>query len=103
VAAGHEYGCVFIMLNKSEKDYSPTGKRYIHHEGIGSKVVICVREFKNDVPGAEPYSMLGLCDFVKYEGQADEYHIETHKTDTDEVCEEDREVGGVRSVHRCLC
>ena len=34
----------------------------------GSKVVICMREFKNDAAGAAPYSLLGLCDFVKYEG-----------------------------------
>ena len=85
----------FITLNKSDKDYSPTtmyndysineilfhwqsqsttsdnsptGQRYIHHKERGSKVVICVREFKHDVAGAAPYSLLGLCDFVKYEG-----------------------------------
>ena len=85
----------FITLNKSDKDYSPTtmyndysineilfhwqsqsttsdnsptGQRYIHHKERGSKVVICVREFKNDAAGAAPYSLLGLCDFVKYEG-----------------------------------
>ena len=27
-----------------------------------------MREFKNDAAGAAPYSLLGLCDFVKYEG-----------------------------------
>ena len=85
----------FITLNKSDKDYSPTtmyndysineilfhwqsqsttsdnsptGQRYIHHKERGSKVVVCVREFKNDAAGAAPYSLLGLCDFVKYEG-----------------------------------
>ena len=85
----------FITLNKSDKDYSsttmyndysineilfhwqsksttsdnsPTGKRYIHHKERGSKVVICVRECKNDAAGAAPYSLLGLCDFVKYKG-----------------------------------
>ena len=42
----------FITLNKSDKDYSPTGQRYIHHKERGSKVVICVREFKNDAAGA---------------------------------------------------
>ena len=85
----------FITLNKSDKDYSPTtmyndysineilfhwqsqsttsdtsstGQRYIHHKERGSKVVVCVREFKNDAAGAAPYTLLGLCDFVKYEG-----------------------------------
>ena len=85
----------FVTLNKSDKDYSPTtmyndysineilfhwqsqsttsdnsptGQRYIHHKERGSKVVVCVREFKNDSAGAVPYSLLGLCDFVKYEG-----------------------------------
>ena len=27
-----------------------------------------MREFKNDAAGSVPYSLLGLCDFVKYEG-----------------------------------
>ena len=85
----------FITLNKSDKDYSlttmyndyslneilfhwqsqsttsdksPTGQRYIHHKEREAKVVICVREFKNDAAGAAPYLLLRLCDFVKYEG-----------------------------------
>ena len=85
----------FITLNKSDKDYSPTtmyndysindvlfhwqsqsttsdtsktGQRYIHHKEQGSNIIVCVREFKNDMAGAAPYTVLGLCDFVKYEG-----------------------------------
>ena len=85
----------FITLNKSDKDYSPTtmyndysineilfhwqsqsttsdnsptGQRYIHHKERGSRIIICVREFKNDMAGAAPYTLLGLCEFVKYEG-----------------------------------
>lgn len=85
----------FITLNKSDKDYSPTtmyndysindvlfhwqsqsttsdtsktGQRYIHHKEQGGNIIVCVREFKNDMAGAAPYTVLGLCDFVKYEG-----------------------------------
>ena len=85
----------FITLNKADKDYSPTtmyndysineilfhwqsqsttsdtsptGQRYIHHRELGTNVILCVREFKNDAAGAAPYTLLGLCDFVQYEG-----------------------------------
>ena len=49
-------------------DTSKTGQRYIHHKEQGSNIIVCVREFKNDMAGAAPYTVLGLCDFVKYEG-----------------------------------
>ena len=94
MAAGKEHGCVLYHAEQvgqglfadnhvqrsineilfhwqsqsTTSDNSPTGQRYIHHKERGSKVVICVREFKNDAAGAAPYSLLGLCDFVKYEG-----------------------------------
>ncbi|WP_368293091.1 DUF3427 domain-containing protein [Dehalobacter sp. TBBPA1] len=84
----------FITLNKSDKDYSPTtlyhdysindrlfhwqsqsttsadsatGHRYIHHQENGSKVLLFVREYKADATGAEPYTFLGLADYVKHE------------------------------------
>jgi hypothetical protein len=92
-----EQGCdVFLItLNKSDKEYSPTtmyndysineylfhwqsqsttsadsptGQRYIHHKERGSRVLLFVREFKNDVAGASPYTFLGLADYVQHEG-----------------------------------
>ena len=66
---------LLVTLNKSDKDYSPstlyddysineklfhwqsqsttaensaTGQRYIHHKELGSKVLLFVRNFKND-------------------------------------------------------
>jgi superfamily II DNA or RNA helicase len=86
---------LFVTLNKSDKDYSPTtmyndysinerlfhwqsqstttpesptGKRYANHKVQGSKVLLFVREFKKDLAGTAPYTFLGLCDFVKSEG-----------------------------------
>ena len=86
---------LFVTLNKSDKDYSPTtmyndysindqlfhwqsqstttpqsttGQRYINHREMGSNVMIFVREFKNAKLGAAPYTFLGLADFVKSEG-----------------------------------
>lgn len=86
----------FITLNKSDKDYSPTtmyndysineilfhwqsqsttadtsttGQRYIHHKERGSKVLLFVREFKNDTFGnAAPYTFLGTANYVKHNG-----------------------------------
>ena len=88
---------LFITLNKSDKDYSPTtmykdysinevlfhwqsqsttsesstaGCRYINHKKEGSQVVLFVREFKTDrISGiAHPYTYLGLAEYVKHEG-----------------------------------
>ena len=88
----------FVTLNKSEKDYSPTtmyddysinewlfhwqsqsttsarsatGQRYIHHKEKGSRVLLFVREFKNDriTNGAEAYSYLGTVNYVKHDGE----------------------------------
>lgn len=91
-----EIDVFFITLNKSDKDYSPTtmykdysinetlfhwqsqsttntegkvGQRYIHHRRNGSKVLLFVREFKNDVYGnTEPYTYLGTANYVSHNG-----------------------------------
>ena len=86
---------LFVTLNKSDKEYSPTtmyndysinnelfhwqsqstttpqsktGQRYIHHREMGTSVMIFVREYKNTKLGAAPYTFLGLADFVNSEG-----------------------------------
>lgn len=41
---------------------------YPSYNERGSKMVVCVREFKNEAAGEAPYSLIGLCDFVKYDG-----------------------------------
>ena len=43
---------LLITLNKSDKDYSPAGQRYIHHRERGSRVLLFVREFKTDTSPA---------------------------------------------------
>ena len=87
----------FVTLNKADKDYSPTtmyndysindtlfhwqsqsttsdasptGQRYIHHREKGSKILLFVREFKNDriTNGAAAYTFLGTASYVKHEG-----------------------------------
>ena len=91
-----EIDVFFITLNKSDKDYSPTtmykdysinetlfhwqsqsttntegkvGQRYIHHRRNGSKVLLFVREFKNDVYGnTAPYTYLGTANYVSHKG-----------------------------------
>ena len=86
---------LFVTLNKSDKDYSPTtmyndysinetlfhwqsqstttetgsvGQRYINHRKRGSKVLLFVREFKNDAAGAAPYTFLGTVNYVTHTG-----------------------------------
>ena len=89
---------LLITLNKSDKDYSPstlyndysinenlfhwqsqsttaensaTGQRYIHHKELGSKVLLFVREFKNDQQIsslAMGYTYLGSAECIKHEG-----------------------------------
>ena len=87
---------LFVTLNKSDKDYSPTtmyndysineimfhwqsqsttsntsptGQRYINHRKLGSKILLCVRESKIDPWGnAAPYSVLGFVDYVEHTG-----------------------------------
>ncbi len=87
---------LFVTLNKSDKDYSPTtmyndysinetmfhwqsqsttsdtsptGQRYIQHREKGSKVLLCVRESKKDQWGnAAPYSVLGFVSYIQHTG-----------------------------------
>ena len=86
---------LFVTLNKSDKEYSPTtmyndysineelfhwqsqstttdtgsvGQRYIHHRERSSKVLLFVREFKSDLVGAAPYTFLGMANYVKHTG-----------------------------------
>jgi superfamily II DNA or RNA helicase len=86
---------LFVTLNKSEKDYSPTtlyedysindtlfhwqsqsttsvdsstGKRYINQKKSGSKVLLFVRENKEDKTGALPYTFLGPVEYYSHEG-----------------------------------
>ena len=86
---------LFVTLNKSEKHYSPStmyndysinetlfhwqsqstttdtgsvGQRYINHRKRGSKVLLFVREFKNDTAGAAPYTFLGTANYVNHTG-----------------------------------
>ncbi|MCP1110495.1 DUF3427 domain-containing protein [Ohessyouella blattaphilus] len=87
----------FVTLNKSDKDYSPTtmyndysindrlfhwqsqsttsedsqtGQRYIHHRENGSRILLFVREFKQDhlTGSASAYTFLGTASYVKHEG-----------------------------------
>jgi len=90
---------LFVTLNKTEKDYSPTtmyndysiseflfhwqsqsttsetsptGQRYINHKKLGSRVLLFVREFKEEKIGstaiAQPYTFLGLAEYVSHKG-----------------------------------
>ena len=49
---------------------SATGQRYIHHREQGSKILLFVREFKNNrqYGGAEAYTYLGTANYVSHEG-----------------------------------
>ncbi|MFT8390859.1 MAG: DUF3427 domain-containing protein [Sporolactobacillus sp.] len=85
----------FITLNKSDKDYSPTtmyhdysisdrlfhwqsqsttadtsntGQRYIHHQQLGTHILLFVRDYRSDRAGTAPYTFLGLADYVSHEG-----------------------------------
>ena len=88
---------LFVTLNKSDKDYSPstmyadysidettfhwqsqnttseaskTGQRYIHHREQGSKVALFVRENKKDAYGnTASYTFLGLVDYISHCGE----------------------------------
>ena len=86
---------LLVTLNKSEKDYSPTtmyndysisdtlfhwqsqsttaetsgtGQRYMHHRMRGSKVLLFVREFKDEMKVTAPYTFLGKVDYVQHQG-----------------------------------
>ena len=84
-----------ITLNKSDKDYSPTtmyedyaisptrfhwqsqsttaansatGKRYINHASQGGRILLFVREFKQDALGTSPYTFLGQASYISHTG-----------------------------------
>ena len=88
---------LFITLNKSDKEYSPTtmyndysisetlfhwqsqsttsadsptGLRYINHAERGSRILLFVREFKKDqvLSGAAAYTYLGTANYASHEG-----------------------------------
>ena len=87
---------LFVTLNKSDKDYSPTtmyedysinktffhwqsqsttgdhsatGQRYIHHREQGSRILLCVRDSKKDAWGnASSYNILGFVKYVRHTG-----------------------------------
>jgi hypothetical protein len=85
----------FITLKKSETDYSPTtmyqdyaispdlfhwesqsttssdsktGQRYIHHQELGSSILLFTRERKTDAMGTSPYMFLGPAVYVSHSG-----------------------------------
>ena len=91
----HRCDVLFVTLNKSEKDYSPTtmyhdysindtlfhwqsqsntsensptGQRYIHHREQGSKVLLFVREYKKQNSVTMPYTFLGTVNYVSHTG-----------------------------------
>ena len=87
----------FVTLEKSERDYSPTtmyddypvsptrfhwqsqsstredsptGQRYIHHESLGSHVLLFVRQRPTDPRGlTAPYTFLGPAMYVTHQGE----------------------------------
>lgn len=88
--------CLFVTLNKSSSFYSPAtayhdysineelfhwqsqnatasntnvGQRYIRQRELGENILLFVREQKTDNLGPVPFTLLGLADFVKFEGE----------------------------------
>lgn len=87
----------FVQLNKSERDFSPqtmyrdyavsphkfhwesqnrtaadspSGQRYIHHQDMGSNVLLFVREHgSTDYNTAEPYFCLGYMNYLEHHGE----------------------------------
>ncbi|WP_054026568.1 DUF3427 domain-containing protein [Bacillus sp. FJAT-28004] len=85
----------FITLNKSDKDFSPstlyedyainerlfhwqtqsrtseesnTAQRYIHHKKLGNRIVLFVREYKEENNYTAPFIFLGEAEYVRHEG-----------------------------------
>lgn len=85
----------FITLNKSDKDFSPstqyedyainetlfhwqtqsrtseeskTAQRYIRHRDQGSRILLFVREFKEEGGFTSPFTFLGEAEYVSHEG-----------------------------------
>ena len=47
---------------------SKTGQRYIHHEELGSSILLFTRERKTDAMGTSPYMFLGPAVYVSHSG-----------------------------------
>lgn len=47
---------------------SPTGQRYIHHEKLGSSILLFTRDRKTDAMGTVPYIFLGPATYVSHTG-----------------------------------
>lgn len=87
---------LFVTLNKSEKDFSPStlyedyainerlfhwqtqnksssntevGQRYINHRKMGTQIALFVREYKTQNGYPSPYVFLGTADYVRHEGE----------------------------------
>lgn len=93
----HQVDVLLNTLNKAEKDYSPTtmyqdysisdhlfhwqsqsttsessptGRRYIHHREMGSRVALFVREFNKDEFGlTDTFCFLGLVEYQSHKGE----------------------------------
>lgn len=118
-----EIDVFFITLNKSDKDYSPTtmyqdysinetlfhwqsqsttnaegkvGQRYVNHRKNGSKVLLFVREFKNDVYGnTAPYTYLGTANYVSHNGsRPHEHYMEIRCPYSGKIPEKNKQIGG---------
>lgn len=49
---------------------SPTGQRYIHHQELGSEILLAVRLSKfNNIGVAAPYTLLGAVDYLDHRGE----------------------------------
>ena len=48
---------------------SPTGQRYIHHEGCGSRVLLFVREHRKQAGVTKPFRCLGFARYESHEGE----------------------------------
>ena len=85
-----------VNLRKSEREFSPTtmyrdyalsdrlfhwesqnatsttsaaGQRYLHHERLGTSVLLFVRETPTDELGAAPFLLLGPVRYVEHRGE----------------------------------
>jgi hypothetical protein len=59
----------FITLKKSERLFSPSGQRYIHHRQRGSRVMLFVREENKRGGVTMPFLCLGFANYVSHEGE----------------------------------